>query len=97
MSNKLKKRDVMLTVENVTHAHSTKLAVSLSNGATGLFDVSAYTKKGFYKELLNENFLKLVKVDSTGMGICWPNEQDFSADTIEAELLVVEKDEKLTL
>lgn len=83
----------MLTIENVKHAYSSKLLVSLSNGVTGLFDVSAYTDKGSFKELANENYLKLVKVDSSGMGVCWPNEQDFSADTLEAELLVVEKNE----
>lgn len=77
----------MLTVNNVKYANSSKLLVSLSNVVTGLFDVSAYTDKGFFKELANTNYLKLVKVDSSGMGICWPHEQDFSADTIESELL----------
>ena len=76
----------MLTVSSVEYTSSSLLAVSLSNGVTGFFDVSAYTDKGFFKELANENYLKLVKIDSSGMGICWPNEQDFSADTLEIEL-----------
>lgn len=79
----------MLTVNSVKHATAQKLEVSLSNGLTGLFDVSEYAKKGFFKELANEAYLKLVKVDSSGMGICWPNEQDFSADTLEAELISI--------
>ena len=82
----------MLTVNSVKHTKSSMLAVRLSNGVTGLFDVSAYTDKGFFKELANENYLKLVKIDSSGMGICWPNEQDFSADTLEAELVDNESD-----
>ena len=77
----------MLTVNSVKYAGSHKLKVSLSNGLIGLFDVSSYMTKGFFKELSNEAYLKLVKVDSSGMGIYWPNEQDFSADTLEAELI----------
>ncbi|PCI58870.1 MAG: hypothetical protein COB35_12695 [Gammaproteobacteria bacterium] len=61
--------------------------MSLSNGVSGLFDVSPYINKGFFKELANEAYVKLVKVDSSGMGVCWPNEQDFSVDTLEAELI----------
>jgi len=78
----------MLMVSSVDYVGSHKLKISLSNGLTGLFDVSSYMTKGFFKELSNEAYLKRVKVDSSGMGICWPNEQDFSADTLEAELIV---------
>lgn len=49
--------------------------------------MSPYINKGFFKELANEAYVKLVKVDSSGMGVCWPNEQDFSVDTLEAELI----------
>ena len=76
----------MLFVNSVKYFESTKLHVILSNGKEGLFDVEKYTTKGFFKELANKNYLKKVKVDSSGMGIFWPNEQDFSADTIEVEL-----------
>lgn len=78
----------MLTVKSVTHATENKLRVSLSNGKTGIFDLTNYINKGFFKELADENYLKLVNVDSSGMGIFWPNEQDFSADTLEAELII---------
>lgn len=77
----------MLIVNSVRYVGAFKLHVSLSNGDSGLFDVSGYTNKGFFKELANEEYLKQVSVDSSGMGIRWPNEQDFSADTLEAELI----------
>ena len=77
----------MLTVNSVKYAGAYKLYVSLSNGQTGLFDVSGYTQKGFFKELANEDYLKQVAVDRTGMGICWPNEQDLSANTLAAALI----------
>lgn len=78
----------MLTVKRVKYAGTYKLQVSLSNGKIGLFDVSGYIIKGFFKELANEDYLKKVYVDSSGMGIRWPNGQDLSADTIEEELIV---------
>lgn len=81
----------MLTVEAVEYVGSHQLKVKLSNGSMGLFDVTEYLTKGFFKELANDNYLRLVKVDGSGMGICWPNEQDFSADTLEAELTPIKR------
>lgn len=77
----------MLTVNHVEYTGSYKLKVSLSNGSEGMFDVSPYITKGFFKQLADEHYLKQVKVDESGMGVCWPDEQDFSADTLEAELI----------
>jgi len=79
----------MLTVNSVRYVGSYKLQISLSDGAMGLFDVSNYITKGTFKELSNETYLKLVEVDDSSMGICWPNGQDFSADTLECELDII--------
>ena len=76
----------MLLVNTVKYAHDKKLLVTLSNGSTGFFDVAKYTTKGFFSELADNQYLKRVTVDSSKMGICWPNGQDFSADTLYAEL-----------
>lgn len=65
------------------------MQISLSNGTTGLFDVSSYIKQGMFTELSNETYLKLVEVDDSSMGICWPNDQDFSADTLGCELDII--------
>ncbi|SGZ16300.1 Putative uncharacterized protein [Moritella viscosa] len=42
-----------------------------------------------FKELSNETYLKLVEADGSSMGIFWPNGQDFSADTLECELEII--------
>lgn len=77
----------MLLVNSVKYAGAYKLHVSLSNGQFGLFDVSGYISKGFFKELADEDYLTKVCVDSSGMGIRWPNDQDLSADTLAAQLI----------
>lgn len=79
----------MLIVNSVRYVGSYKLQINLSNGTTGLFDVSNYITKGAFKELSNETYLKLVEVDDSSMGICWPNGQDFSSDTLECELDII--------
>lgn len=76
-----------LLVKSVSYAGSYKLNVSLSNGSRGFFDISPYITKGVFKELADKHYLKQVKVDDSGMGICWPNGQDLSANTLESELI----------
>lgn len=58
------------------------LAVKLDNGKTGVFDVSPFLDKGIFRELKDERYFAQVAV--RGRSICWPNSQDFCADTIEA-------------
>ncbi|MDG5815546.1 DUF2442 domain-containing protein [Chitinispirillales bacterium ANBcel5] len=43
----------------------------------------------FFSELKDENYFKQVK--PLFIGISWPNQQDFSADTIEHEMHSVEE------
>jgi Protein of unknown function (DUF2442) len=61
-----------------------KLKIELSNGRTGVFDVSPYVEKGVFVELKNEGYFRTVR-PAYG-GIMWPHEQDFSPETIESEL-----------
>jgi hypothetical protein len=64
------------------------LFVKLSNGKAGEFDVSRYLNKGIFKELPDPSYFKQVRLGFGG--VVWPHEQDFSADTIEAEMRELE-------
>ena len=57
-----------------------KIKVRTSGGVSGVFDVTPYLKGSAFKELLNEAYFRLVQ--PAHHGIRWPNEQDFSSDTI---------------
>ena len=61
-----------------------RLLVRLSNGRSGYFDVSPYLEKGIFKELQDRGYFEQVKIGFGG--VVWPNQQDFSADTIEFEM-----------
>ncbi|MGM0444295.1 MAG: DUF2442 domain-containing protein [Fibrobacterota bacterium] len=74
----------MLKVIHVEARKNHRLYVELSNGKKGLFDVTPYLEKGVFSELNDKNYFKQVK--PFFIGISWPHEQDFSADTIEYEM-----------
>ena len=57
-----------------------KLKVLFTNNETKEFDVSPYLEKGIFAELKDESYFGQVRV-SFG-SIEWPNEQDFSKDTL---------------
>jgi len=61
------------------------LSIKMSNKKVGEFDVSPYLNKGIFKELVSIKYFKQV-VLSFG-GVAWPHQQDFSADTIEMEMV----------
>jgi len=82
----------MLLVKSVKPKNNNTLLVELSNGKTGIFDVKPYQDKGIFTELKNLINFKQVKLYFGG--VAWPNGQDFSADTIEYELL--EQTERIT-
>jgi hypothetical protein len=60
------------------------LNTHLSNGKSGVFDVSPYLDKGVFTELRDPQYFNRVKVAFGG--VMWPHEQDLSAETIEYEL-----------
>ena len=64
----------------VTPLEDFKLDVLTSSGVSGIFDVKPYLSGSAFKELADESYFRLVR--PAHHGIMWPNEQDFSSDTI---------------
>ncbi len=67
-------------VMNVEPLNDFKLRVVFVNGDAKIFDVNPYLEKGIFTELKDKNYFKQVKV--VAGAIQWPNEQDFSNDTL---------------
>lgn len=65
-----------------------KVKVTLSNGKTGIFDVTPYLDKGIFTELKDYNYFKRARIEFGT--IVWPNEQDFSPETIEIKMEDIE-------
>ena len=57
-----------------------KIEIVTSSGIEGIVDVKPYLKGSAFRELENESYFRLVR--PAHRGIMWPNEQDFSSDTI---------------
>lgn len=57
-----------------------KIEILTGSGISGTFDVKPYLHGNAFKELENKAYFNLVR--SSRYGIKWPNEQDFSSDTI---------------
>ena len=57
-----------------------KLQVHFESNETKLFDVSPFLDKGIFQELKDPTYFQQVKVAFGS--IEWPNEQDFSKDTL---------------
>ncbi len=62
-----------------------KIDITTSSGIKGIFDVRPYLKGSAFEELKNEAYFSLVR--PAHHGIMWPNEQDFSSDTIIYDIL----------
>lgn len=74
----------MVKVFSVAPVEGYRLAVRLSNGKAGTFDVSPYLDKGIFHELKDKEYFSKVRIAFGG--VAWPHAQDFSADTIECEM-----------
>ncbi|MDD5435333.1 MAG: DUF2442 domain-containing protein [Nitrospira sp.] len=61
-----------------------RIRVTLSNGKTGIFDVTPYLDKGIFTELKDYSYFKRARIEFGT--IVWPNEQDFSPETIEIKM-----------
>ena len=57
-----------------------KLKIQFTNNEVREFDASPYLNKGIFTELKDEAYFKRVRV--TFGSVEWPNEQDFSKDTL---------------
>jgi len=56
------------------------LKLTFDNNETKVFDASPFLDKGIFKELKDSTYFKRVKVAFGAVE--WPNEQDFSNDTL---------------
>lgn len=83
-------RLIMIKVTFVKAEKSYRLFVRLSNGKSGYFDVSPYLEKGVFKQLRDHDYFEQVR--TAFGGVAWPNQQDFSADTIEYEMQPIEEE-----
>lgn len=70
----------MDTILKATPLEDFKIDVLTSSGISGIFDVKPYLHGSAFKELENQSYFRLVR--PAHHGIMWPNEQDFSSDTI---------------
>jgi hypothetical protein len=61
-----------------------RIDIKTSSCICGIFDVKPYLSGSAFKELENESYFRLVR--PAHHGIMWPNEQDFSADTIVCDI-----------
>ncbi len=61
-----------------------RIKVTLSNGSTGIFDVKPYLDKGVFAELKDYDYFRRARIEFGT--ITWPNEQDFSPETIEIKM-----------
>ncbi|MCL9775478.1 DUF2442 domain-containing protein [Vibrio methylphosphonaticus] len=68
------------SVVSVQPTDDYKLIISFDNSDMKLFDVSPYLDKGIFQELKDVSYFKRVSVAFGSVE--WPNEQDFSYDTL---------------
>lgn len=61
-----------------------RIRVTLSNATTGIFDVKPYLDKGIFTELRDYSYFRRARIEFGT--ITWPNEQDFSPETIETRM-----------
>lgn len=61
-----------------------RIEVTLSNGKRGIFDVKPYLDRGVFKQLKDYNYFKRARIEFGTL--TWPNEQDFSPETIEIKM-----------
>jgi Protein of unknown function (DUF2442) len=64
------------------------LDLKFDDGSLRKFDVKPYLEYGIFKELKDQHYFKKVRV-AFGT-VQWPNEQDFSPETLYVESRIVE-------
>ena len=67
-----------------------KIDVLTSSGVSGVFDVKPYLWGSAFRALADKSYFRLVR--PAHHGIMWPNEQDFSSDTIIWDLQNTQQD-----
>ena len=72
-----------------------KLRLHLDNNEVRIFDTKPYLEKGIFQELKNSHYFQQVRTFFGG--VQWPNEQDFSPDTLYLESIPLDFQEKSSL
>ena len=67
-------------VVSVEAIQGSQLKLSFENNEIKVFDVTPFLEKGIFKELQDFNYFKQATVAFGSVE--WPNEQDFSNDTL---------------
>ena len=67
-------------VVSVEAIQGSQLKLSFENNEIKVFDVTPFLEKGIFKELQDFNYFKQATVAFDSVE--WPNEQDFSNDTL---------------
>lgn len=80
----------MDTIIKATPLENFMIDVLTSSGISGVFDVKPYLGGSVFKELADESYFRLVR--PAHHGIMWPNEQDFSSDTIIYDIQNAQQD-----
>ena len=70
----------MDTIIKAVPCEDYKIKILTGSGISGIFDVKPYLRGSAFEELKDKSYFNLVR--SACYGIEWPNEQDFSSDTI---------------
>lgn len=60
------------------------IKVTLSSGKTGIFNAAPYLDRGIFAELKDYEYFRRARIEFGT--IVWPNEQDFSPETIEIRM-----------
>ena len=61
-----------------------RIKVTLADGRQGVFDAKPYLDRGIFKELKDYNYFRRARIECGT--ITWPNEQDFSPETIAIKM-----------
>lgn len=68
------------SVRSVKPLPGHKLHLEFSNGEQRIFDVTPFLDKGIFRDLKSDHYFNQVQVAFGA--VQWPNEQDFSKDTL---------------
>ena len=74
----------MIKVVSVEPMEGYRLRLKLSDGRSGIFDVSPYLDLEVFRELKDPLYFRRVYIDYGT--VVWPHEQDIAPDTIEVDL-----------
>ena len=75
-------------LQKATALRNHEIELEFSNGERRVFDVKPYLDKGIFTQLKDWNYFS--RVQAHARFVSWPQEQDFSLDTLWARSRVLE-------